>query len=35
MPGVLLVEALAQTGAVLVLSKPENKGRDFCLFCPY
>ncbi|MGI6587842.1 MAG: 3-hydroxyacyl-ACP dehydratase FabZ [Peptococcia bacterium] len=27
MPGVLLVEALAQTGAVLVLSKPENKGK--------
>jgi len=26
-PGVLLVEALAQTGAVLVLSKPENKGK--------
>ncbi|MDD2433046.1 MAG: 3-hydroxyacyl-ACP dehydratase FabZ [Clostridia bacterium] len=27
MPGVLLIEALAQTGAVLVLSKPENKGK--------
>lgn len=27
MPGVLIVEALAQTGAVLVLSKPENKGK--------
>jgi len=27
MPGVLMVEALAQTGAVLVLSKPENKGK--------
>ena len=27
MPGVLIVEALAQTGAVAILSKPENKGR--------
>lgn len=27
MPGVLIVEALAQVGAVLVLSKPENKGK--------
>ena len=27
MPGVLIVEALAQTGAVLVLSKPENQGK--------
>ena len=27
MPGVLIVEALAQTGAVGVLSMPENKGR--------
>lgn len=27
MPGVLIVEALAQTGAVLILSKPENKGK--------
>jgi 3-hydroxyacyl-[acyl-carrier-protein] dehydratase len=27
MPGVLQVEALAQTGAVAVLSLPENKGR--------
>lgn len=27
MPGVLLVEALAQTGAVAILSKPENKGK--------
>ena len=25
MPGVLIVEALAQTGAVAILSKPENK----------
>ncbi|MDR2610392.1 MAG: 3-hydroxyacyl-ACP dehydratase FabZ [Clostridiales Family XIII bacterium] len=27
MPGVLIVEALAQAGAVCVLSLPENKGR--------
>lgn len=27
MPGVLIVEALAQTGAVLLLSVPENKGK--------
>ncbi len=27
MPGVLVVEALAQTGAVAMLSLPENKGR--------
>ena len=27
MPGVLIVEALAQTGAVAMLSRPENKGR--------
>ncbi len=27
MPGVLIVEALAQTGAVLLLSIPENKGK--------
>ena len=27
MPGVLIVEALAQTGAVLVLSKPEFAGK--------
>lgn len=27
MPGVLIVEALAQTGAILLLSKPENKGK--------
>ncbi len=26
MPGVLIVEALAQAGAVLVLSQPENRG---------
>lgn len=27
MPGVLIIEALAQAGAVLVLGKPENKGK--------
>lgn len=27
MPGVLMIEALAQTGAVLLLSKPEYKGK--------
>lgn len=27
MPGVLIIEALAQTGAVAILSKPENKGK--------
>jgi 3-hydroxyacyl-[acyl-carrier-protein] dehydratase len=39
MPGVLIVEALAQTGAVLVLSDPANQGRipffagiDHCRF---
>ena len=27
MPGVLQIEALAQTGAVAILSKKENKGK--------
>lgn len=27
MPGVLIVEALAQTGAIAVLSQPENAGK--------
>ena len=27
MPGVLIMEALAQTGAVAILSKEENKGK--------
>lgn len=27
MPGVLVVEALAQVGAVAILSRPENKGK--------
>ncbi len=28
MPGVLIVEALAQTGAIAILSIPENKGKN-------
>ncbi len=27
MPGVLIIEAMAQTGAVTILSLPENKGK--------
>ena len=27
MPGVLLIEAMAQVGGILILNKPENKGR--------
>lgn len=27
MPGVLIIEALAQTGAVAILSKQENQGK--------
>ena len=27
MPGVVIIEALAQTGAVAILSQPENKGK--------
>ena len=27
MPGVLILEAMAQAGAVAILSKPENKGK--------
>ena len=27
MPGVLTIEALAQTGAVAILSLPENRGK--------
>ena len=27
MPGVLIVEALAQVGAVMLLSMPENRGK--------
>ncbi|MDZ7795827.1 MAG: 3-hydroxyacyl-ACP dehydratase FabZ [Candidatus Marinimicrobia bacterium] len=28
MPGVLIIEALAQTGAITLLSVPENKGKN-------
>lgn len=28
MPGVLIIESLAQTGAVAILSKEENKGKN-------
>ncbi|MDR1392232.1 MAG: 3-hydroxyacyl-ACP dehydratase FabZ [Clostridiales bacterium] len=27
MPGVLIVESMAQAGAILILQKPENKGK--------
>jgi len=27
MPGVLILEAMAQTGAIVILSVPENKGK--------
>jgi 3-hydroxyacyl-[acyl-carrier-protein] dehydratase len=27
MPGVLIVEAMAQAGAILILSRPENRGK--------
>lgn len=27
MPGVLIIEAMAQTGAAAILSRPENKGK--------
>ncbi|MBI3319557.1 MAG: 3-hydroxyacyl-ACP dehydratase FabZ, partial [Candidatus Omnitrophica bacterium] len=27
MPGVLLVEAMAQVGGILILNKPENRGK--------
>ncbi len=27
MPGVLIIEAMAQVGAIVALSKPENKGK--------
>ncbi len=27
MPGVLIIEALAQTGAIIILSEEENKGK--------
>ena len=28
MPGVLIIEAMAQAGAAAILSKPENKGKN-------
>ena len=31
MPGVLIVEALAQTGAVAILGKDENHGKQLIL----
>ena len=34
MPGVLIIEALAQTGAVAILSKPENKGKIIVVLLP-
>ena len=34
MPGVLIVEALAQTGAVAILSQPENKGKTIVALLP-
>ena len=34
MPGVLIVEALAQVGAVAILSEEENKGKDSRVFIP-
>ena len=33
MPGVLTIEALAQTGAVAILSLPENKGKTARNLC--
>jgi len=27
MPGVLIIESMAQAGAIIVLNKPENKGK--------
>ena len=34
MPGVLMVEALAQVGAVAILSVPENKGKTIVAVLP-
>ena len=34
MPGVLILEALAQTGAVAILSQPENKGKTIVALLP-
>ena len=34
MPGVLIIEAMAQAGAVAILSKPENKGKTIVALLP-
>ena len=34
MPGVLILEALAQTGAIAILSEEENKGK-IAFLCPF
>ena len=34
MPGVLIIEALAQVGAVAILSQPENKGKTIVALLP-
>ena len=34
MPGVLILEALAQPGAVAILSQPENKGKTIVALLP-
>ena len=34
MPGVLMIEALAQVGAVAILSLPENKGKTIVVLLP-
>ena len=34
MPGVLMIEALAQVGAVAILSLPENKGKTIVALLP-
>ena len=34
MPGVLILEALAQVGAVAILSQPENKGKTIVALLP-
>ena len=34
MPGVLIIEAMAQAGAVAILSEPENKGKTIVALLP-
>ena len=34
MPGVLIIEALAQVGAVAILSLPENRNKHSIMFWP-